>query len=207
MGAGLVSVTSLDPLLLLCLERSEINRKGKNLLNHSECWRLLLFSKCWICVMLSGCLLYSYFPLCDAGGTFGSRTLFTRSNEGVKILPVSWPFKVGGPSSKWRKSNRLQVAQWLPRGKPYTAQCDRIRSYLMYLLKTTHQNMHVLPLLRFGWTLVHKFSSLLGFVRGVWQLLAVITLLTITVISKCATSTTNRMLFDSIIIYSCDEFV
>lgn len=31
MGVGLVSFTCLDPLLLLCLERSEIHRKGTNL--------------------------------------------------------------------------------------------------------------------------------------------------------------------------------
>lgn len=46
--------------------------------------------------------------------------------------------------------------------------------------------MHVLPLLRFGWMLVRKCCFLLGFVRGVWQPSAVITLLTITVISKSA---------------------
>lgn len=53
-----------------------------------------------------------------------------------------------------------------------------------FIKKTTHQKHTFLPLLRFGWMLVHKYSFLLGFVRGVWQLLAVITHLTITVISK-----------------------
>lgn len=31
MGVGFVSFTCLDPLLLLCLERSEIHRKGTSL--------------------------------------------------------------------------------------------------------------------------------------------------------------------------------
>lgn len=61
----------------------------------------------WICLMLPGRLLHSHFPLCDAGGSLGSWTLFTRSNERFKILLVSRPFKVGGPSSKWWKLNTL----------------------------------------------------------------------------------------------------
>lgn len=40
--------------------------------------------------------------------------------------------------------------------------------------------------LRFGWMQVHKFSSLLGFVRGVWRLWAATISLTITVTSTCS---------------------
>lgn len=51
-------------------------------------------------LVLPGSLLYSDFPISDVGGFVGSWTVFTRSNGWRCFLLVSWPHKVGGPSSK-----------------------------------------------------------------------------------------------------------